>query len=136
MTSWQRRATTTEDGQTLLTTAEAAALLQPHMGRKNALAWLLSDRRHDPLIPFLTAGGAVRYRSGDVIGFILRHLDPSARFAKAGRHLIAERRLLSSRRSGRDRRSTGRVRETEVERRVSGDLDRRLRGDLDRRARP
>ncbi len=128
------KAATAEDGQALLSTAEAAALLRPHMPHKNALAWLVNDRRHDPLIPFLVIGGSVRYRSADVAGFILRFLNPSARFVRLGQRHIPERRTRATRRSGPERRSSsGKYPKTAAERRLRGELDRRLRGELDRR---
>ena len=120
--------------QILLTEQDAAALLQPHMRNKNALDWLAYDRRLNPAIPFLRRNDEIYYPAADVVAFITRLMNPSARFVRMGQRLIPEQRRLPDRRQQVERRHMGTAGlEQSTERRLWGDLDRRLWGELSRR---
>ena len=120
--------------QMLLTEQDAAALLQPHMGNKSALDWLAFDRRLNPAIPFLRRNNEIYYPAADVVAFITRLMNPSARFVRMGQRLITEQRRLSDRRQRLERRHMSAAElKNGAERRVWGDLDRRLWGELSRR---
>ena len=120
--------------QMLLTEQDAAALLQPHMRNKSALDWLAYDRRLNPAIPFLRHNNEIYYPAADVVAFITRLMNPSARFVRMGQRLITEQRRLSDRRQRRERRHMSPAElKNGAERRLWGDLDRRLWGELSRR---
>ena len=120
--------------QILLTEQDAAALLQPHMRNKNALDWLAYDRRLNPAIPFLRRNNEIYYPAVDVVAFITRLMNPSARFVRMGQRLIPEQRRLPDRRQQVERRHMDTAElEEGAERRLWGDLDRRLWGELSRR---
>ena len=120
--------------QILLTEQDAAALLQPHMRNKNALDWLAYDRRLNPAIPFLRRNNEIYYPAEDVVAFITRLMNPSARFVRMGQRLIPEQRRLPDRRQQVERRHMDTAGlEQGTERRLWGDLDRRLWGELSRR---
>ena len=121
--------------QILLTEQDAAALLQPHMRNKSALDWLAYDRRLNPAIPFLRRNHEIYYPAADVVAFITRLMNPSARFVRMGQRLITEQRGLPDRRYQLERRHMGTPELNDgIERRVWGDLDRRLWGELSRRS--
>ena len=120
--------------QILLTEQDAAALLQPHMRNKNALDWLAYDRRLNPASPFLSRNNEIYYPAADVVAFITRLMNPSARFVRMGQRLIPEQRRLPDRRQQVERRHMDTAElEQGAERRLWGDLDRRLWGELSRR---
>ena len=120
--------------QMLLTEQDAAALLQPYMRDKSALDWLAYDRRLNPALPFLRRNHEIYYPAADLVAFITRLMNPSARFVRMGQRLITEQRRLPDRRQQPERRhmSAGELKNG-AERRLWGDLDRRLWGELSRR---
>jgi len=115
-------------GEKLMTTAQAAMLLQSHMPTKNAVAWLENDRAHEPVISFTRRNGEIMYREADLLAFIGHFMEPSPI------HRVLERRNEKDRRTGVERRIALEMHLRHgVERRVHSALDRRLRGDIDRR---
>lgn len=88
----------------LLNELQAAALLQPHMRNKSALQWLQADREHKPVIPSHIFQGQYYYLENDLRGFIIRTLNPAARFLRISNRLQTDQRSKSDRRSNFDRR--------------------------------
>ena len=117
----------------LLTASEAAALLQPYMPSKSALAWLLQDGRHDPLIPCLVRGSYTLYRRADLAHFVRKTFDVSATFNEMDNKVFIDRRGYE-RRAGQDRRKRLEVRlGSGIERRRGDGTDRRFGRAFDRR---
>lgn len=115
-------------GEKLMSAAQAATLLQPHMPTKNAVAWLENDRAHEPVIPFTKRNGGIMYREADLLAFIGHFMEPSPI------HRVQERREGKDRRTGIERRIALETHLRQgVERRSHSALDRRLRGGIDRR---
>jgi hypothetical protein len=130
-----------EKGETFLSQAEVAALLQTHMPNKNAASWLASDRQNDPLLPYTVVGDEIQYCWSDLTTFIIKHLDPAATFDDPQFHPALQRRGEIEQRYEGERRICVEQRQR-LDRRqpaIAGrrqriDLDRRLRGGIDRRA--
>jgi hypothetical protein len=115
-------------GEKIVNAAQAAALLQPHMPTKNAVAWLENDRAHEPVIAFARMNGEFMYRETDLLAFIGHFMEPSPI------HRNQERREANNRRAGVERRiALETYLRQGVERRSHSALDRRLRGGIDRR---
>lgn len=120
--------------QVLLTEAEAAILLQPHMQNKSARDWLANTRQNDYVLPYLILQGEPYYRQSEVLSFIFHALDSSARFVRVHNQLVNESRKSSDRRwQSHDRRIEAIHLRPGIERRRLYQPDRRLTGDPDRR---
>lgn len=120
---------------TLLTEQEAAALLQPYVHNKSAMAWLAHDRQSDPVIPFMLLQGEPYYREGDLIFFVTHTLDPKARFIRVHNQLNIDHRNLSDRRGRSERRQHAMIHlQQGIERRRRD--SRRMRGESARRSQP
>jgi hypothetical protein len=118
------------DTQRLVTQTEAAALLQPHMPTKSALAWLENDRSHEPVIPFVSVAGGIFYRESDLLHFIGQFMEPALL------HPPHDPRSGLDRRKAHERRICVEVHlRPGIERRELGGFDRRVRGTEDRRHR-
>jgi hypothetical protein len=108
---------------------EASALLQRFMPSKQASAWLETDRKVDPKIPFYFSQGNVVYQSRDLEQFVRHCLAPNSQVD------FSERRARSDRRRATDRRHNAEVRLSAVaERRRAHSIDRRGSRALDRRS--
>ena len=108
---------------------EASTLLQGFMPDKTAQAWLESDRKIEPVIPFSYSNGEVRYRSIDLEQFILRYFAPGAKVD------FFEQRKRSERRRAIDRRRNPEIRlSPAAERRHGRTPDRREEITIDRRS--
>ena len=117
----------------LVTLSEAAALLQPYMSGKNAVAWLVRDSQYDPLIPCNAREGQTWYRRADLAQFVQKTFGGSATFNDMANKMLSERRG-QERRAGIDRRQRLRVRLAPgIERRRGDGTDRRFGRDFDRR---
>jgi hypothetical protein len=103
-----------------LNEAEAAAMLQPFMGSKNALAWLNADRRTDPVIPYSRRNGDVLYREADLVTFVRYGMKSPPISRGLQRRFVAARRKTADRRSGVERREVAERRHPAAERRGSG----------------
>lgn len=103
-----------------LSADEASALLQGFMPYKAAQAWLDTDRKSDPAIPFWFRDGEIRYRSPD-LEFFVKHC-----LSAKGRIDFSERRQRTDRRRAADRRENPSIRLSPVaERRRAHYPDRR-----------
>ncbi len=126
----------------LLSLSQAGALLQRHLPDRDAIAWLQTDRKNNPTIPFMEADGQYFYSENDLITFLSHFSDKLAIRRNLDRRINATRRILLSERRfdiERRRRSLGGVR-NHIDRRFAlredqrGDIDRRLLGGMDRRS--
>lgn len=88
----------------LLTHAEAAVILQPLMRKKDAGAWLLSDRRSAPAIPFQVHGAEVHYLISDLRRFISALLGSALELRRIPADIGLERRQMEERIGHRERR--------------------------------
>lgn len=82
----------------LLTEGRAAVILQPHMRNKSGAHWLENDRRYDPVIPFHCLQGQPYYLESDLVNFIIKALNPAARFVRVRSQLLTDIRQVSERR--------------------------------------
>ncbi len=103
-----------------LNEAEAAAMLQPFMRNKNALAWLGADRRTDPVIPYSRRNGDILYRETDLVRFVRFGMKSPPIARGLARRIVASRRKTADRRSGIERRKVAERRHPAAERRSSG----------------
>ncbi len=113
-----------------LSADEASVLLQGFMPNKVAQAWLDTDRKSDPAIPFWLRDGEVRYRSPD-LEFFVKHC-----LSAKGRVDFSERRQRTDRRRVNERRENPSIRLSPVaERRHAHSTERRGTLAPDRRLR-
>ncbi|MEO1768043.1 hypothetical protein [Thiobacter aerophilum] len=126
----------------LLTPQQAAGLLQRVMPGRDAAAWLESDRRFQPILPFVLHNGAVRYREEDVCALARKlQADVALRTGQVRRRQGERRQRDQDRRQSGERRSRQRGAAL-LDRRLMirpdrrADLDRRIRGWLNRRCIP
>jgi len=82
----------------LLKEQEAADFLQPHMHGKSVKSWLVQDRQHDPIIPFILVQGEPCYLQSDLESFLEHTLNKSMRSFQANNRQYADRRCLHDRR--------------------------------------
>ena len=119
-----------------VTLSEAAALLQPYMPGKNAVAWLVRDSQYDPMIPCHAREGQNWYRRADLAQFVQKTFGGSATFNDMANKMLIERRG-HERRAGFDRRQRLEVRLAPgIERRRGDGTDRRSGRGFDRRTYP
>jgi hypothetical protein len=124
----------------MLTPEQTVGFLQRFMPTRDAAAWLESDRRHHPILPFVQHGTELRYYEEDVIRFALK-LSPQAAVRKSDsrREELERRHYHADRRDHVDRRHSRRAARNDLDRRFAvrpdrrSDLDRRIRGWVDRR---
>lgn len=124
----------------MLTPQQTIGFLQRFMPNKNAAAWLESDRRHDPVLPFVQQGEELCYFEDDVIQFVRKLASDVPVRTGTGRREHMERRYYATdRRDHFDRRHSRRAARNDLDRRFAvrpdrrSDLDRRIRGWVDRR---
>lgn len=125
-----------------LNLAQAGALLQRHLPERDAIAWLETDRKHDPIIPFIEANGQFFYLENDLLTFLSHFSNNLTIRRNPDRRINASKRATSSeQRNDIERRKQilGGVR-NHMDRRFMlrqerrGDINRRLLGDMDRRS--
>lgn len=125
----------------MLTLNQAIGLLQRFMAPRDASAWLESDRRYSPVIPFIQQGKIILYDEDDVLRFVKKLNErASVRTARARREADERRHIAMERRDSSDRRYLRhRAAINSLDRRFAvrqdrrSDLDRRIRGWMDRR---
>ena len=104
------------------------------MPSKSAGKWLNQDRCNNPTIPFFRSQGQTYYREAEVVAFIRRVLNPSARFIRVNDQLFPERRRAADRRKlALRRKKIGAVLQATIERRRPGQTDRRQASESNRR---
>jgi hypothetical protein len=93
-------------GEIFLDESEAAAMLQPFMPNKDARAWLSSDRRFNPVIPVSHFDGEIYYREADLVTFVRYSMRAKPLPRSLVRRRIEDRRQMTERRHGADRRKS------------------------------
>ena len=123
----------TGEEEKLVGIGEAAALLQPYMPSKSALAWLLRDSQSDPQIPHVFRGSQILYRRVDLANFVRKTFGVSAIYNYVDNKILIDRRG-EERRAGQDRRNRLEVRLAPgIERRRGDGTNRRFSRGFDRR---
>jgi len=85
--------------QVLLKEQDAADFLQPHMNGKSVKFWLINDRQHDPIIPFILVQGEPCYLKSDLEVFLKHTLNKSSRLSQTNNQYNTDRRNLHERRN-------------------------------------
>ena len=117
----------------LLSLAQAGALLQRHLPERDAIAWLETDRKFDPIIPFCETEGQFFYSENDLVTF-LSHFSSNLTI-----RLIPDRRINASKRATSSERRTDNARRKQALGGVRDNMDRRFilrqerRGSINRR---
>ena len=91
-------------GDKFLNEGEAAAMLQPFMPNKDALSWLGTDRRSNPVIPSSRLDGEIYYREADLVTFVRYSLRTKPLPRALVRRRMSDRRQMEERRHNSDRR--------------------------------
>ena len=126
----------------LLKLMQAGALLQRHLPERDAIAWLETDRKNDPTIPFIESEGQFFYSENDLVTFLSHFANNLIIRCNPDRRINASKRATSSERRNdieRRKQTLGGVpdyfdRRFMLRQERRGDINRRLLGDMDRRS--
>lgn len=112
----------------LLSLAQAGALLQRHLPERDAVAWLETDRKYDPIIPFTETKGQFFYSESDLLTFLSRFSNsPAIR-------LIPDRRINASKRATSSERRNDKARRKQAVNIFRDHMDRRFKLRQERRS--
>lgn len=117
----------------LIAFGEAAKLLQEFMPNRDARRWLLTDARHDPVIPRILRAGEPHYDMNDLAAFVVRFLDPMAHLHGVPRGVQLQGSQLDRRRNSDRRMNPPLLLGAGIERRDYSRGDRRGVGAASRR---
>ena len=119
--------------QALLKEQEVVDFLQPHMHGKSVKSWLIHDRQHDPIIPFILVRGEPCYLQSDLENFLKHTLNKSIRSFQTNQRYCTDRRDSHERRkNGKHKPIIGSSLQKGLKRRRRDDLGLHMHADTER----